>query len=328
VNGKPVPVLDSIPLCRNCNGDAPIYLSRSGALVYIRGTLPRRLTWVDATGGARAVNASERPFANPRVSPDGRRIAVTVEAQLRDIWIYEVASSTWTRLTSGGDNWGPEWSADGSNIVFISTTDGNVRVWEKAADGSGSAHAISAPSDGLKSVLLSSDGKTLLLNTFRDNVSEVWSAETGGTSALAPVDTSKSWAGLARFSPDARQFAHVAAASGQYEVCVSPFPAAGGRVQVSLNGGSDPVWSRDGRRLFYLAGRRMMVATLTPPPNVRVQSRDSLFTAETFADFFAGAGYDVSPDGKSFLMLRTDDRHIQLVIALNWANSIAAKLPR
>ena len=328
VNGKPVPVLDSIPLCRNCNGDAPIYLSSSGALSYIRGTLPRRLTWVDATGAARTVTTSEQPFSNPRVSPDGRRIAVTVEARLRDIWIYEIASATWTRLTTGGDNFGPEWSADGSSVVFISISDGEVRAWARPADGSGSARRLSAPSDGLKSALLSPDGKTLLLSTFRDNISGVWSGAIGETSVLSPIDTSQSWAGLARFSPDGRQLAHISAASGQYEVYVSPFPSAGGRMQVSLNGGSDPVWSRDGRRLFYLAGRRMMVATLTPPPNVRVQSRDSLFTVEGFADFFAGAGYDVSADGKSLLMLRTDDRHIQLVIALNWANSIAAKQPR
>ena len=324
VTGTAVPLLDSIPLCGYCNGDAPINLSPSGALAYIRGALPTRLVWMDASGTPRPIGSREEPFANPRLSPDGRRVAVTIEARQRDVWIYEIANRTWNRLTSGGNNSHPEWTADGSSIVFVSDRGGQVRAWRQAVDFGGVPEALSPVSDGLKAAIPSADGTFLLLNDFHQNISDIWTMPLGGNRTPAPLVSESYWTGLARPSPDGRQVAYVSAETGGNEVYVRPYPEPGGRVQVSSGGGTEPVWSRDGQRLFYVAGRRIMAARLAPPPNVRVLARDSLFVGGGFGDF-SGATYDVAPDGGSFLMLRTDQQHVQLVIALDWASAVSAR---
>jgi serine/threonine-protein kinase len=268
------------------------------------------------------------PFANPRLSPDGQRIAVTIAARQRDIWIYELASSTWTRLTSGGNNSHAEWTADGSHVVFVSDRENQVRAWRQAADFSGAPEAITPASDGLKAAIPSGDGTMLLLNDFHDNISDIWSMALAGKRTLARFVSEAYWTGLARPSPDSRQVAYVSGESGQSEVYVRPYPGPGGRVQVSSGGGAEPMWSRDGHRLFYAAGRRMMAATLSPSPNVRVLARDSLFVGQWFGEF-SGASYDVAADGRRFLMLQTGDAQVPLVIALDWAaQAIAAAAGR
>jgi eukaryotic-like serine/threonine-protein kinase len=326
VRGGAVPVLDSIPMCRLCNGDAPVYLSTSGDLAYMRGEQPRQLVWVDASGAQRLVSNETRTFTHPRLSPDGRRIAVTIEGRLRDIWMYDVATATRIRLTTGSNNWAPEWTADGTHIVFVSDRDGGQRVWMQSADFTGTAKALSGLDPGLSSAVLSPDGTTLLMTTFVDNIARVVSAKVGEGSERADFAAGAAWAGLARFSPDGRQVAYTSQQTGQDEVYVGPFPGSGGRVQVSVNGGTEPMWSRDGRRLYYLAGRHMMVATLTPPPNAHVVSRDSLFLTEGEVSDYSPAQYDAAVDGKSLLMRRTDQQHVRLVVALRWGSMLREKL--
>jgi eukaryotic-like serine/threonine-protein kinase len=107
---------------------------------------------------------------------------------------------------------------------------------------------------------------------------------------------------------------------------VRQFSGAGAPIQVSAHGGSEPVWSRDGRRLYYIVAQRMMAATLAPLPDVRVTSRDSLFVWEGFRGSFDGATYDVAADGKHFLTLQANPRSVQLVIALGWASSARQRI--
>ena len=326
LTGTSIRLLDSIPLCGECVGDSPIYLSTSGALAYIRGAPPSRLLWIDSTGTERVIGSRDAQYANPRLSPDGRRIAVTISGPQKDVWIYEIESATWTRLTSGGDNSHPEWTADGSRVVFVSNRGGQVRAWSQAADFSDTAEAITPVLEGLQAAVPSRSGAVLVLNDFRNHNFDVWSMTLAAGQKPVPFVSGSYSAGLARPTADGRQVAYTSAESGQDEVYVRPYPGPGGRVQVSSGGGSQPVWSRDGR-LFYKAGQRMMVATLSPAPNVRVLSRDSLSVAPPLYNL-SGATYDVAADGRTFLMLRTDDRNVQLVIALDWATQALADAAR
>jgi serine/threonine-protein kinase len=162
-----------------------------------------------------------------------------------------------------------------------------------------------------------------LLNGFIDNRSAIWSK--AGTDTIRQFQFGPYWVGHGRFSPDGRQVAYTSQESGADEVYVRPFSGTVGSIQVSAHGGTEPVWSRDGRRLYYMVGQRMMVATLAPPPDVRVTARDSVFAWQGFSTFDA-ANYDVAPDGKHFLMLQTDARNVQLVIALGWASSARQRI--
>ena len=216
-----------------------------------------------------------------------------------------------------------EWSADGAHLIFVSDRDNRTHVLRQAASGVGSPEVLVDSSDGLKNVVPSSDGSALLINRFFNNLSSVWSKS--GKDKMVLFASGSYWIGQARFSPDGHQVAYSSYESGVSEVYVRPFAGTGVPMQVSAGGGWEPVWSRDGRRLFYVAGRRMMVATMAPPPGMRVLSRDSLFTGDGFGNF-DGATYDVAPDGKHFLMVQTDARNVQLVIALGWASTLRARM--
>jgi len=121
VSGTAVPVLDRIPVCPGCNGDAAIRASRSGALTYMTGAAATRLVMVDRSGGVKVLRRELADYADPRISPVGRRVAVSVATGTqRSIWVLDLATSTFTRTTTVGQGTSPEWSADGKQIYFAS----------------------------------------------------------------------------------------------------------------------------------------------------------------------------------------------------------------
>ena len=321
VNGAPVAVLDSIPLCRTCNGDAPVYLSANGALTYIRGTIPGRLTWVDHSGATRFATPDARVFANPRISPDGRRIAVAVSGEHDDIWIYDLSTATPTKLTSSGDNSNPEWSSDNSHIYFWSDRSGRQALWRQPTDASRDPELVTG-TEGAWGAIVSPDESKAILSL----------PDSGGTLLTGRLqgDSARRRLGLGvtpRFSPDGRAIAYASTSSGSSEVYVRPVTEGGARIQLSAGGGSEPVWSPDSRRVYYVNRGRLMVANLVPGSTLGLASRDSLFTMRGFGDF-GGASYDASRDGKSFLMVVPEERSVRLVVALNWGAELAARLGR
>ena len=319
VTGTAVAVLDSIPVCRTCNGDAPIYLSTGGSLTYIRGTVPSRIVWVDRSGGTHAATPDARVFANPRTSPDGRRIAVTVSAELDDVWIYDLATGTPTKMTSGGNNSNPEWNVDGSQVFYISDRSGRNALWHQAVDLSGEAEMVHGTED-VFTAGLSPDNVTLL-TTRPPSGTTLYALRIGGDTVPRSVGPGS----VPRFSPDGHAVAYVSNESGADEVFVRPASESGARIQLSAGGGSEPVWSPDGHHVYYVNRGRLMVANLLPGPTLRLASRDSLFIGRGFGGF-GGSSYDISRDGKSFLTVQPEERNVRLVVALNWAVELAARL--
>ena len=147
VTGGPVSLVEGVPDGGATTGAGHFDLSRTGSLVYISGRAgggvpPFDLVWVDRTGAVEPVRAEPRPYRNPEVSPDGAQVAVRVDSDNSDIWTYDLARGTLTRLTfDEADDRGPAWTPDGARVVFQSDRDGGGLFW-KAADGTGAVEQL------------------------------------------------------------------------------------------------------------------------------------------------------------------------------------------
>ena len=230
--GPPVALLESV--------SSPA-LSSSGSLLYSPGQPASTAVLVDARGAATPLLGEARQYGNPRYSPDGRRVAFDVgSAKGRDIWIYELASATFTRLTSTGSNVRPEWSPDGRRVLYRQVAP-RKGLWWQPADGSGAPELLAEVPGGPNEGVVSADGRNLLYRTDEGTGDQqVFSMPLDKSAPpTALITKGVNWA--PRFSPNGRWIAYSSDESGTAEVYVRPFPGAAGRVQVSNNGGSEPV---------------------------------------------------------------------------------------
>jgi Tol biopolymer transport system component/tRNA A-37 threonylcarbamoyl transferase component Bud32 len=325
--GSPVLLIDSIPSCPTCNGDAAVNLSSSGALTYMRGAARGRLIWIGPDHKEEDAGPDAPVMLTPRLSPDGSRIAVEVDDNAhKDIWLYQLATKTPTKLTSVGDNSDPEWTSDGQTIQFLSNRNGTIGVWRQPVDGSREAEKVlsARAALGWGAVPAPDQKHVLLQSTIRASVTLV-TATLGSDTTQQPFVAGgfNAWGG--RFSPSGKWVAYVSDESGRPEVYIRQFPGPGARIQISNAGGAEPVWSRDGLHLYYAVGNQLTMATLSPEPRVALISRDSLFSGPFFSTIFSQASYDVAKDGR-FLMIKQNDEHFQLVVTLNWTAQLAARL--
>lgn len=330
--GHPVTLQDQVQV--SALGGADAVLSANGTLVYQAGSAERQLVLEGTHGAAQTLSADPRAYSYPRFSPDGKKVAVTVDAPGRaDIWLYSFADGALTRLTRGGKtNDRPEWSWDGKRVLYRSERGGQSGLWWQAADGTGAEEPLFQPTKGeVWEGVLSPDQRFLIYRTGSTNEGDIWYRALAGDTTPHPVANSPQTDWNARISSDGKWIAYASAESGHFQVYVRPFPGPGERYQVSTDGGAMPIWSRDGRRLYYANGRQLVVATLSYSPTFSVASRST-----TLEDYFGNlnpghAGYDVSPIDERVLLARPVASQAQAIVALDWAaelRSIVAKAPK
>ncbi len=316
-SGNPVQVLDQVRMFGGV-GDAGAYLTSGGGMVYATGVLRRRAIWVDRNGAVLGALGEPREFSAPRLSPDGSRAAVIVGTGWgSDLWILDLSAGTLTPLTTTGGSRNASWSPDGRRVLYVSTQGGRAALWWQPADGSGPAVMAATPRHNAWNVDLSPDGRTAVFNAVYDGsfnleTLSLDSARVAADVAASPVATEM----FGRFSPDGRWIAYTSDESGRREVYIRSFPDAVSRIQVSAAGGSRPVWSPDGSRLYYMEERRLMSATLGRAPTIRVASRAVLFEGRYETDF------DVSPDGTRFLMIESETSGLNLVVIPDWRTEL------
>jgi len=341
VRGSPVPVLEGV---QNLVGPfASFGFSDSGTLAYVTGVAPasanNTLVWVDRKGVEQPLPAPPRRYGAPAISPDGERVAVHIAVgspinTKPDIWLYGLARGTLTRLTSDESSFAPVWTPD-SKLIYTSrdSTTRDYGIRSIPADGSGSAAEVSARQrDQPYASSVSPDGKVAI-------GSEVRTGQHGGRGmwllSLAegvPADAkpqpfldSQFVKASPQFSPDGRWVAYQSNETGHNEVYVVPYPGPGGKVPVSNEGGTEPRWVRNGRELFYRNGDKMMAVDIQTSPAFRVGVPKSLF------ELHYGAAYDVSPDGKRFLMLKpAAGQNVgsgQLHVVVNWFEELRRRVP-
>ena len=304
-------------------------LSANGDLTFVVGGGPVRPMLIDRSG-SRPLMAAEMSIADGRYSPDGSRIAFSIrDAGRTDVWIYTVSSGSLDRLTSKGFiNDRVEWSPDGRRVIYRTDRDGPTSLWWQTVDGSSPAERIS-PRELKVPVLegvLTPDGKTLVFrvdtpNRLRDILSVPMSGDKTITSVLATDADELS----PRISPDGKWMAYVSAESGHDEVYVRPFPGAGGRTLVSLNGGREPLWSRDGRTIFYSNAGAYLAAAITLSASPSVARRDTVATGP-YASWRFHPLYDLAPDGKHLLVLEPSQIDVPATVILNWGSAFAARV--
>ena len=330
--GDEFPVFEGVAL--GWGGTPAFDVANDGTLVYATGAQPGMalengaLVRVDRLGQAADLLAEHLFYRSPRMSPDGRRMAfVTAEAGANEeIWVWEPDTDRRILLATGGRNMYPVWAPDGLSVTFGSLlgsmSHDRLGIFSRRADGSGETEALLTREVGVIPSSWSRDGKSLLFwQRVRDGgpQRDIWVLPVDGQPRVlveaASIERSP------RFSPDGRWFAYVSNDSGREEVYVLPFERSGPRVPISSAGGTEPVWSRDGRELFYrpLDGDGLMIVDVSSDPSFEVSSPRLLFGGRYVLDPAAFANYDVAPDGQTFVMVRSDDsqRHT-LNVVLHW----------
>jgi serine/threonine protein kinase/Tol biopolymer transport system component len=295
VKGAPVAIEAGGWLNRG-SGDAVMAFSSTGALVFApAGPLDFENVvevWLDRHGKQQPLLDSARAYASASVSPDGQKVALTIQAANDDVWLYQIGHGTLTRLTFAGGNHGsPIWSPDGKYIVYFAEKGSSLDIFRKAWDGSGSEERLTS---GLNVSALTSftpDGKAL---AFAQN-GDIWILPLEGDRKPFPfLHTGANERG-GQFSPDGRWMAYSSNESGRDEIYVVPYPKESGKWQISTGGGIAPLWSQNGKELFYVNGSKVMMVGITGTSTFDFSTPRPLF------DLPPGAIIeDVAPDGQRF----------------------------
>jgi WD40 repeat protein len=322
VTGTPVVLSDRLAL--GPRGSANAVLSSNGTLVYLTGSAAQRVVIAEPGGKERVLIAEPRPYTYPRLSPDGKRIALSVAGDGRtDVWIYTIADATLTRVTSeGSTNDRVEWSPDGSRVIYRSDASGGSSLWQAPADGSGHAKLFFKPPGApVWEGVFAPDGQTLIYRAGSIGTGDVMYRRMSGDTTPHAIAATPFAEWTPRVSPDGHWVAYSSNESGVYQVYVRPFPEPGARFQVSTAGGEMPVWSRDGRHLYFIIDREIVVADLAFAPTFRVTRRANVVEGDFAALSRGHAVFDAMPDEKSLLIIRAANDG-QAIVVVNWLDEL------
>lgn len=315
--GDTIEVLSGVRL----DGGPAFAVGPRGLLIYTPARASQRaVEWLDRSGRSTVVIGAPGVYSDPRLSPDGSRLALTIRRDGdADVWVYAFATRSLTRLTRGAENLYPAWAPDGRSITFASTRRGGLDLYRVAADGRGEPTLLwSGPGDDVPDSW-APDGRTLFFRTTEPATSrDIWALRVdGGRRRGQPVIETEADERSAMISPDGRWLAYTSSRSGVSQVYVLDWPRASTVRQVSTGSGAEPLWARDGRELFYRAGDSLIAVEVATKPGFRVLSRAVLFESPFAANGFR-TNYDVAPDGRRFIAIRSGEAPAQLVVLMNW----------
>jgi dipeptidyl aminopeptidase/acylaminoacyl peptidase len=249
-------------------------------------------------------------------------VAVTIDELGSQEWLLDIGRGTLTRLTfEGSYNGGTAWTPDGKRIAFGSDRAGPRNLFWQLADGSGGAERLTTSEVAQVASAWSSDGQTLAF--------EQGAAGTGFDLWLFRPGDRKAWPFLQtrfneiapQFSPDGRWLAYASDESGRYEIYVQPYPGPGGKWPISTEGGTEPVWARNGE-LFYRHGEKLMVVETATHPSFSASNPRELFE-KPYATYGTEPDYDVTADGQRFLFSKAGEgAPTEISVVLNWTEEL------
>jgi serine/threonine-protein kinase len=328
VHGAPVQIAEHVMM--KASGAFNFSIAENGSLVYVPGetvlNAQMTLVWVDRQGHEEPIPVPVRTYQTASISPDGTRVALDIRGQENGIWTWDFGRKTLNRLTfDPGLNRGVAWSPDGRRLAFTRQLEGREHVYWQSADGTGMPELLAAGPTPEIPTSFSPDGTKLLFNTV-DGHPEIGIIDVKSQKREMPIKTTFSKVN-GRFSPDGRWIVYDSDnESGRTEVYVRPFPdVGGGQCQVSVGGGRNAAWSRNGKEIFFI--RSGTAATTVRLFSVPVQAAAGFSAGNPQllfeGDYFSNS-YDVSPDGKRFLMqklapqMNAPPSPASIVVVLNW----------
>ncbi len=335
LKGRPVAVLEGV-LTDPTSGAAQFVVSRGGTMVYVPSEpapAERALLWVDRSGATSPVVPRRRAFEQAAISPDGRRLAVSIsEAGRLAIGIYEFDGGSFRGLPLEGSNGLPVWSPDGARLACVAVRAGAWSLFLAPASGDGRPDLLLTGEYPRSPSGFSPDGRLLAFTEVRpDTRGDIYLLPLEGERTPRPLLSTPSDEWGAVFSPDGRLVAYTSNESGRDEVYVRPYPGPRPARKVSADGGSAPVWSRRGGELFYRRGNALMaVAVRGNGAAFFAAAPRRLFEGE-FAPPAAGSpGYDAAPDGRRFVMMRGGGQEpgapARLNVVLGWFEDLKRRV--
>jgi serine/threonine-protein kinase len=292
-------------------GIAQFAVAQNGTIAYIVEE-PQSLVFVDRSGTARAALDALHNYHGPRFSPDGRQLAFDFNsADGRDVWRLSIGDGTLARATFDHDGHDVTWTPDGHFITYLSARSGTEAIYRKRPSGTEPAEALFTSRQLGFTGMWVRDGSAILpvMNDMRPGSgSDVAIVRNGGRGSAEPIVATEFAEGYPALSPDSRWLAFTSDQSGRPEVYVRPLSGTGDQVQVSLDGGTEAVWAPSGTAVFYrTTGQeesRLVEARVRTVPSFSVLSRAPLFSVADMIGTNPHANYDISPDGRTFVMVR------------------------
>jgi Tol biopolymer transport system component len=306
----------------NFSSDGLLAFAPSGALTPFANLT---LSWMDLRGTISSLFDTLRGYNSVSLSPDGQMIATDISAANDDIWVYQIARGMLTRLTlGGGNNNYPTWSPDGKYVIYNSEKGRSPNIFRKPWNGSGAEERLTSSSNAQIPVSFTPDGRML---SFNEN-GDIW---------ILPIDSGdgiterKPWPFIQSpaqevggfISPDGRWMGYTSDESGKNEVCVAAFPKHEGKWQISNGGGIWPIWSRDGKELFYINGQSLMVVDVHAATTFDFSVPRKVCEIPTNVTV-----WDISPDGQRFLSVVAKTQQLtlpRLEIVTDWFEAVKAK---
>ncbi|HSF17403.1 MAG TPA: protein kinase [Vicinamibacteria bacterium] len=304
VESDPFPVLEDVRYGPQ--------LSDDGTMLYVpeRGDSSARLVWVDRQGRPTPVDVERLDYSHLDLSRSGDAALLNIGD---DVYFVDLDRGTRRLLGSGSF---PIFSVDGTYATFQRFPLG---LHRQPSDGSSEGELLLKTDVGVGTLVPSSWSPSTGELAFFDSASDVWILPPDGEPA--PFLSTRHNERSARFSPDGQWVAYVSDETGAYQVYVVPYPGPGPKTAVSIDGGLSPIWSRDGRELFFRRGSKLMVASVAYDPAIRFGHPVVLFDGPYNPDFMGHQRYDVSPDGKRFLMVENSD-DFRIIIVQNWIEEL------
>jgi Tol biopolymer transport system component/predicted Ser/Thr protein kinase len=326
LKGDAIPIAEGVQFSA-ANGKGAVAVSANGVLTYrlVPTAVQNKLVWVDRKGTEQPLPAPPHAYRNPRLSPDGQRVAVTIDELGTQEWLLDTRRGTLTRLTFEGNyNGALAWTPDGKRIAFGSDRAGARNLFWQLANGSGGTERLATSDRSQIAGSWSPDGQTLAFEQSNPGTGNDLLVYRLGDRKVETFLQTRFNEIAPQFSPDGRWLAYVSDESGRNEVYVQPYPGPGGKWQISTEGGTEPVWARNGE-LFYRNGDKMMAVGTATKANFSADTPKVLFEGH-YATYNAMPAYDVTPDGQRFLLAKTAEQGPQEIsVVLNWTEELKQK---